>query len=88
MFLRASEYKAWAPGMNVILVPLVIAAACTDQGISLFRVAGDADGLTRTALATMDTIMAKEQEPMVVIEYQTFVDFGRCPRSSDGVHCG
>ena len=34
---------------------LVIAAACTDQGISLFRVAGDADGLTRTALATMDT---------------------------------
>ena len=33
---------------------LIIVAARTDGGVSLFRVAGDADGLTRTALATMD----------------------------------
>src|SRR3954463_9236963 len=34
---------------NVILV-----AAKTDAGVSIFRVDGDASGLTRTALATMD----------------------------------
>ena len=33
---------------------LVIVAACTDKGISLFKVDGDADGLSRTQLATMD----------------------------------
>lgn len=33
---------------------LVITAARTDAGISLFAVAGDAAGLTRTALSTMD----------------------------------
>ncbi|MBS1837538.1 MAG: acyl-CoA/acyl-ACP dehydrogenase [Actinobacteria bacterium] len=33
---------------------LVITAARTDAGISLFAVAGDAPGLTRTALSTMD----------------------------------
>ncbi|MGC9962820.1 MAG: acyl-CoA dehydrogenase family protein [Acidimicrobiales bacterium] len=33
---------------------LVIVAARTEKGVSLFAVAGDADGLTRTPLATMD----------------------------------
>src|SRR5262245_23885851 len=33
---------------------LVLVAARTDAGVSLFHVAGDADGLTRTALSTMD----------------------------------
>ena len=33
---------------------LIIVAARTGKGVSLFTVAGDADGLTRTALATMD----------------------------------
>ena len=33
---------------------LIITAARTDAGISLFAVAGDAAGLTRTALSTMD----------------------------------
>ena len=33
---------------------LIIVAARTDNGISLFSVDADADGLTRTALATMD----------------------------------
>jgi alkylation response protein AidB-like acyl-CoA dehydrogenase len=33
---------------------LVIVAARTDAGVSLFHVAGDAAGLTRTALSTMD----------------------------------
>jgi alkylation response protein AidB-like acyl-CoA dehydrogenase len=33
---------------------LVVVAARTDAGISLFTVAGDADGLTRTPLSTMD----------------------------------
>jgi alkylation response protein AidB-like acyl-CoA dehydrogenase len=33
---------------------LVITAARTDKGVSLFAVAGDASGLTRTALSTMD----------------------------------
>jgi alkylation response protein AidB-like acyl-CoA dehydrogenase len=33
---------------------LVITAARTDAGVSLFAVAGDAPGLTRTALSTMD----------------------------------
>lgn len=33
---------------------LVIVAARTDQGVSLFSVDADADGLTRTALSTMD----------------------------------
>lgn len=33
---------------------LVLVAARTPSGVSLFSVAGDADGLTRTALATMD----------------------------------
>ena len=33
---------------------LIITAARTDAGISLFAVAGDAPGLTRTALSTMD----------------------------------
>jgi alkylation response protein AidB-like acyl-CoA dehydrogenase len=33
---------------------LIITAARTDAGISLFAVAGDAEGLTRTALSTMD----------------------------------
>ncbi len=33
---------------------LIIVAARTDAGVSLFTVAGDADGLTREALATMD----------------------------------
>ncbi len=32
----------------------IIVAARTDAGVSLFHVAGDASGLTRTALATMD----------------------------------
>ncbi len=33
---------------------LIITAARTDKGVSLFAVAGDAAGLTRTALSTMD----------------------------------
>ena len=33
---------------------LIIVAAKTDSGISLFKVDGDAEGLTRTALSTMD----------------------------------
>jgi alkylation response protein AidB-like acyl-CoA dehydrogenase len=33
---------------------LILVAACTDKGISLFAVDADAAGLTRTALATMD----------------------------------
>ncbi len=33
---------------------LLIVAARTDAGVSLFAVAGDAEGLTRTALSTMD----------------------------------
>ena len=33
---------------------LVLVAARTPAGVSLFHVAGDASGLTRTALATMD----------------------------------
>jgi len=33
---------------------LIVVAARTDAGVSLFTVAGDADGLTRTPLATMD----------------------------------
>jgi alkylation response protein AidB-like acyl-CoA dehydrogenase len=33
---------------------LIIVAAKTDAGVSLFQVAGDASGLTRTPLATMD----------------------------------
>ena len=33
---------------------LIITAARTDKGVSLFAVAGDATGLTRTALSTMD----------------------------------
>ena len=33
---------------------LIIVAARTDKGVSLFTVAGDAAGLTRTALSTMD----------------------------------
>jgi alkylation response protein AidB-like acyl-CoA dehydrogenase len=33
---------------------LIITAARTDKGVSLFAVAGDAPGLTRTALSTMD----------------------------------
>ena len=33
---------------------VIIVAARTDKGISLFTVAGDANGLTRTALSTMD----------------------------------
>ncbi len=33
---------------------LIITAARTDAGVSLFAVAGDAPGLTRTALSTMD----------------------------------
>ncbi len=33
---------------------LLIVAARTDKGISLFQVAADAEGLTRTALSTMD----------------------------------
>ena len=33
---------------------LVIVAACTPAGVSLFTVVGDAPGLTRTALSTMD----------------------------------
>ena len=33
---------------------VVIVAARTDKGVSLFTVAGDASGLTRTALSTMD----------------------------------
>jgi len=33
---------------------LIITAARTDAGVSLFAVSGDADGLTRTALSTMD----------------------------------
>ena len=33
---------------------LILVAARTDAGVSLFQVAGDADGLTRTALSTMD----------------------------------
>ncbi len=36
------------------LANLVLVAARTDAGISLFRVEGDAQGLTRTALSTMD----------------------------------
>ncbi len=33
---------------------LILVAARGDKGVSLFAVAGDADGLTRTSLATMD----------------------------------
>jgi alkylation response protein AidB-like acyl-CoA dehydrogenase len=33
---------------------VIIVAARTDAGVSLFKVDGDASGLTRTALATMD----------------------------------
>jgi alkylation response protein AidB-like acyl-CoA dehydrogenase len=33
---------------------LIVVAARTGDGVSLFKVAGDASGLTRTALATMD----------------------------------
>jgi alkylation response protein AidB-like acyl-CoA dehydrogenase len=33
---------------------LIIVAARTDKGVSLFKVSGDADGLTRTPLPTMD----------------------------------
>jgi alkylation response protein AidB-like acyl-CoA dehydrogenase len=33
---------------------LILVAARTDAGLSLFQVAGDAEGLTRTALSTMD----------------------------------
>ena len=33
---------------------IILVAARTDAGVSLFQVAADADGLTRTALATMD----------------------------------
>jgi len=33
---------------------LILVAARTDEGVSLFAVDGDADGLTRTALSTMD----------------------------------
>jgi alkylation response protein AidB-like acyl-CoA dehydrogenase len=33
---------------------VVLVAARTDAGVSLFRVPGDAEGLTRTALSTMD----------------------------------
>jgi alkylation response protein AidB-like acyl-CoA dehydrogenase len=33
---------------------VIVVAARTDAGVSLFQVAGDADGLTRTALSTMD----------------------------------
>jgi alkylation response protein AidB-like acyl-CoA dehydrogenase len=33
---------------------LIVVAAKTGKGVSLFTVAGDADGLTRTALSTMD----------------------------------
>jgi len=36
------------------LADLVIVAARTEAGVSLFAVDGDADGLTRTALATID----------------------------------
>ncbi len=36
------------------LADVVLVAARTPGGVSLFEVAGDADGLTRTALATMD----------------------------------
>jgi alkylation response protein AidB-like acyl-CoA dehydrogenase len=36
------------------IADLVLVAARTANGVSLFHVAGDADGLTRTALATMD----------------------------------
>jgi alkylation response protein AidB-like acyl-CoA dehydrogenase len=36
------------------LANLLIVAARTDSGISLFRVDGEADGLTRTSLSTMD----------------------------------
>ena len=36
------------------LADLIIVAARTDSGVSLFRVAGDAEGLTRTSLSTMD----------------------------------
>ena len=36
------------------IADLVLVAARTTNGVSLFHVAGDADGLTRTALATMD----------------------------------
>ena len=32
----------------------LLVAARTDNGVSLFHLNGDADGLTRTALATMD----------------------------------
>ena len=33
---------------------LILVAARSDAGVSLFSVAADADGLTRTALSTMD----------------------------------
>ncbi len=36
------------------IADLILVAARTDAGVSLFAVAGDAAGLTRTALATMD----------------------------------
>jgi alkylation response protein AidB-like acyl-CoA dehydrogenase len=36
------------------LADVVLVAARTPGGVSIFEVAGDADGLTRTALATMD----------------------------------
>ena len=36
------------------LANLIITAAVTDAGVSLFAVDGDAEGLTRTALSTMD----------------------------------
>tara|TARA_B100000686_G_C16794158_1_gene981023 strand:- start:2055 stop:3170 length:1116 start_codon:yes stop_codon:yes gene_type:complete len=37
------------------IASLLIVAACTEKGISLFKVDGEVDGLTRTLLQTMDT---------------------------------
>jgi alkylation response protein AidB-like acyl-CoA dehydrogenase len=47
---------------------LVITAARTDAGISLFAVAGDAGGLTRTSLSTMDQTRKQARLEYVDVE--------------------
>ena len=52
-----SSYKLNGEKLYVLdghTADLIITAARTSAGVSLFAVAGDADGLTRTALSTMD----------------------------------
>ncbi|MEE9414102.1 MAG: acyl-CoA dehydrogenase family protein [Acidimicrobiales bacterium] len=56
---------------------LLIVAARTGTGVSLFQVAGDAEGLTRTALATMDQTRK-----------QARIDFAETPATLIGAEGG